>query len=222
LLLLYSTIVLLILTIKNPIMKKLLNLLIIVSAGLVLSQSAKAQAAKPVFGIAVGVQKTSIVGESDSWKDPIGAQIGVIANLLGEFVPSMSVRAEASISMQGAKWEEDWGEGLTKGKTTLLYANLPIVLRYQHENGFFGEAGIQPGLLLSAKDKYEGISYDYKEWVNSFDFGIPLGVGYEMPNNIGVGARVIIGVSNINKGDDVYKDHNLVFALRGTYTFNKK
>ena len=202
-------------------MKKLLNLLIIVFAGLILSNPASGQKTKPVFGVAVGVQKTSIVGESDSWKDPIGAQAGVFVDPIGEFVPSLSVRAEANISMQGAKWEDDWGEGLISGKTTLLYANLPIVLRYRHESGFFGEAGIQPGLLLSAKDKYEGVTYDYKEWMNSFDFSIPLGVGYEMSNNIGVGARVIIGVSNINKGDDVYKDHNLVFALRGTYSFIK-
>lgn len=202
-------------------MKKLLNLLIIVSAGLILGHPAAGQTTKPVFGVAVGIQKTSIVGESDSWKDPVGAQAGVFVDPIGEFVPSLSVRVEANISMQGAKWEDDWGEGLISGKTTLLYANLPVVVRYQHESGFFGEAGIQPGLLLSAKDKYEGVTYDYKEWMNSFDFGIPLGAGYEMPNNIGIGARVIIGVSNINKGDDVYKDHNLVFALRGTYTFNK-
>jgi outer membrane immunogenic protein len=203
-------------------MKRLLYIFVFVFAGLMMVQSSAAQTFQPRFGVVAAILKSSIVGESDSWKDPIGAQAGIIVNLLDEFVPSMSIRGEANISMQGARWEDDWGEGLITGKTTLIYANLPIVLRYQHETGFFGEAGIQPGLLLSAKDKYEGETYNYKEWVNSFDFGIPLGAGYEFPNNnIGVGARIIIGVSNINKGDDVYKDHNLVFALRGTYTFNK-
>ena len=81
--------------------------------------------------------------------------------------------------------------------------------------------GIQPGLLLSAKDKYEGITDDYKEYVNNFDFGIPIGVGYEFKNNLGVGIRVVPGLMNINAESDA-KDRNLVAALRVTYTFRKK
>ena len=56
-----------------------------------------------------------------------------------------------------------------------------------------------------------------KDQMNKFDFGIPLGVGYESKNKVGIGLRVIKGLSNINK-DDTYKDHNLVYALRGTYS----
>lgn len=77
--------------------------------------------------------------------------------------------------------------------------------------------------MLSAKDKYDGDSYDYREWIKTFDLGIPLGVGYEFPNNFGVGLRVIPGITNINAGDYAsYKDRNFVVALRGTYTFQKK
>jgi hypothetical protein len=98
-----------------------------------------------------------------------------------------------------------------------------VVTRYDFGNGFFAEAGLQPGFLLSAKDKFENVSYDYKDYVKTFDLGIPLGVGYEFPNNFGVGFRVTPGLTSINKGDYAsYKDRNFVFAIRGTYTIPKK
>jgi hypothetical protein len=60
-----------------------------------------------------------------------------------------------------------------------------------------GEIGLQPGVLLSAKDNYDGESYDYSDYVKTIDLSIPLGVGYDFPNNFGIG-------------------------LRGTYTFKGK
>lgn len=196
--------------------------MILIVANLLIAQSLMAQSNKPEFSVVGAVIKSSIVGESESWKDPVGAQAGVIVNILNNFSKSMSVRAELNISMQGARWEDDWGEGLIKGRVNLLYANLPVVLRYQHESGFFGEIGLQPGLLLSAKDKYQGTTDDYSEWVNKFDFGIPFGIGYELKNNLGLGLRVIPSITNVNAGEDTSKDHNFVVALRATYTFKKK
>ena len=77
--------------------------------------------------------------------------------------------------------------------------------------------------MLSAKDKLDGESYDYNDWINTFDLSIPIGVGYEFKNNIGVGVRVNPGIININSDEGVSgKDRNFVVALRGTYTFKKK
>lgn len=164
-----------------------------------------------------------IVGESDSWSGALGGQVGVDALLPFNCSLPLNTYAGVNLSMQGAKWEEDWGEGLTKGITRLTYLNIPVVTRYNFGNGFFAEAGLQPGFLLSAKDKFENVSYDYKEYVKTFDLGIPLGVGYEFPNNFGVGFRVTPGLTSINKGDYAsYKDRNFVFAIRGTYTIPKK
>ena len=49
-----------------------------------------------------------------------------------------------------------------------------------------GEIGLQPGVLLSAKDNYDGESYDYSDYTKTFDLGIPLGLVYNFPNNFGV------------------------------------
>jgi len=170
-----------------------------------------------------GAQRSSIVGESDSWTGAFGFQGGLAYNVFDRPLRRISVQAEANISMLGANYEDDWGDGPVNGLTRLTYANLPLVLRYQMDNGFFGEAGIQPGLLLSAKDKLNGESYDYSDWVNKFDFGIPLGVGYMVNNNFRIGLRAIPGITNINSGDNnISKDRNLVVAIRGTYSFGKK
>ncbi len=198
-------------------MRKQISLSILIVANLLLAQSLIAQTDKLVFSVFGALSKSSIVGESDSWKDPIGGMGGVtVAKFLNEEV---SVRLELNLSMQGAKWEEDWGEGLTKGRTNMLYLNVPLVVRYQLESGFFGEAGIQPGFLLSAKDKYNGLTEDYSDYVKKFDFSFPIGVGYEFINNFGVGIRVIPGITNVNEGEDVSKDRNFVVAVRATYTF---
>jgi outer membrane immunogenic protein len=197
-------------------MKKKIFIMTIIVALMFIVQSC----AKKEFDVMTGVQKSSIVGESDSWKDPIGFQAG--ANMpLVKFSEAMSGIAEVNLSMQGAKWEENIGGETFKGRVNLLYANIPLVVRYQTQSGFFGEAGIQPGFLLSAKDKYSGNSDNYKPYVNTFDFSIPFGVGYELKNGFGIGLRVIPGLTNINKEDDA-KDRNFVVALRGTYTFKLK
>jgi len=199
-------------------MKKRFFSLSLIAASLFFAQSFtlwSQSAGKINPSVVIGLQKCSITG-SDSWKDPIGFHAGVIIPVanLNEMI---GFRAEANLSAQGARWEEFD----LKGRTNLLYINVPLVLRYQTENGFFGEAGVQPGFLLSAKDKYEGKTDNYIDHMNKFDLSIPLGIGYEFENNFGVCLRVIPGINDITKDEDDL-DRNLVFALRGTYTFRSK
>ncbi len=173
--------------------------------------------------IDTGPQHSRFFGDSDSYNHAWGFHAGASTGLMDMLDRSMCIRAGANISLQGAGYEDDFGNGPMEGITRLLYLNIPVLAQYRFENGFFAEAGVQPGFLLSAKDKFEGETYDYKDWVNSFDVGIPVGIGYQFENNFGIGLRIIPGLININAGDEtVSKDRNLVIALRGTYTFGKK
>jgi len=166
--------------------------------------------------VVLGLLKTSIIG-SESWQDPIGFQVGAAVPVV-KFNDMLSFRAEANLSLQGANWEEY----SLSGRTNLLYINVPLVIRYQTESGFFGEAGLQPGLLLSAKDKYDdGTTESWMDHMNALDISIPLGVGYEFKNNLGIGFRIIPGINDITKDEDD-TDRNLVFALRGTYKLKLK
>ena len=163
-------------------------------------------------------------GDSDSWTSAFGFQGGVEAHVSFNCNVPLTAWAGLNVSMQGAGWEEDWGEGLIKGTTRLWYLNFPLTTRYMFGDSFYGEIGLQPGILLSAKDNYDGGSDDWSDYFKTFDLGIPLGVGYDFPNNFGVGLRVTPGVLNINSSEyaDEYKNRNFVVALRGTYTFKGK
>jgi hypothetical protein len=195
-------------------MKKL-SLLVLLSAVLVfLAQPCFSQRSIFVTG---GVLTSWITGEHSWSTGLIGGQVGVgmhIANLNER----IGFRGELNYSLQGSNWDETE----TSGHTSMSYLNIPLVLRYQWASGLFGELGVQPGFLLSAKDHWEGGSEDAKEWLNSFDFGIPVGVGYEFKGNFGVGLRYIMGVTNVLSDSSEGSDHNNVLVLRLTYTFNKK
>ena len=127
--------------------------------------------------------------------------------------------------MQGGKYKSmynmdympggTYGTSSSSATTRLNYLNFPLLVRYQREprHGFFAEAGLQPGFLLSAKDDGGNI----KDGLNKFDVGIPVGAGYQFQNKFGVGLRVTPGLTNINK-DAEYKNRNIVVSLRASYT----
>ncbi len=130
----------------------------------------------------LGITQSSITG-GDSWKGQFGIQAGAAMPFLKISDP-LSLRAEANLSMQGSKWVEETYD--MEGHFNLLYLNFPVVVRYLHESGFFAEAGLQPGILLSAKDKYEDTTEDVKDYMKIFDLNIPIGIGYQINENIGV------------------------------------
>lgn len=72
------------------------------------------------------------------------------------------------------------------------YLVLPLTARYQNRNGFLAEAGVQPALLLSAKDKSSTNTGDVKDNFNSFDMGLVIGVGYRLlKSKISFGVRFV-------------------------------
>lgn len=178
------------------------------------------------FAVVAGINLSGIHGESEMYSGSLlGGQIGVMMNVM-ELSEKLALRAELNFSMQGGKYEFSYGSYFSSGKDRLNYINLPIIARYKRSGGFFAEAGVQPGFLLSAKDNYEDDgesgSIDIKKYLNKFDLGIVLGAGFEFKNKIGVGIRVVPGLTNINKKDPDYqaiKDRNFVASLRASYSF---
>ena len=115
------------------------------------------------------------------------------------------------LSQQGSKYKLDDN---TKGKVRTLNINLPVMVKYQTRAGFFAEAGVQPGFLLYAKDKYAGGSANYTSHMQRFDIGIPVGIGYEFDCGLGIGARFTRGLLKVEG-----PDKNTVAAFRVFYGF---
>jgi len=140
-----------------------------------------------------------------------GFQVGFMFKII-DFSETWGLRGEVDFSRQGSKFGED-----NSGKDRLNYINVPIVMRYQHPSGFYAEGGLQPGFLISAESEYQGQTQDIKDEVKTFDFGLPLGIGYQFRNHVGVGARVIPGMIDISQDSD-NKGKNLGIKIRGSYS----
>ena len=83
-------------------MKKSIFILVLILVGASFSNPCASQ-----VDVVLGLLKTSIIG-SESWQDPIGLQVGAIVPV-ANINDMLSFRAEANLSMQGAKWAAaDW------------------------------------------------------------------------------------------------------------------
>ncbi|MBS1633585.1 MAG: PorT family protein [Bacteroidetes bacterium] len=167
------------------------------------------------FYLTGGGQSSGLNGSDDSYdKALIGFFIGAGIRL-AELNDLLGLRTELVYSMQGSKYDEGY---YGSGKMVLSYLNLPVLLRRTSHSGFYAEAGVQPGVLLSAKDKYEGNTNDYKEYTKKFDVAGLLGAGYAK-DRFGVGIRAAQGFIDVNKPTAEEKDRNFVLSLRGTFAF---
>lgn len=177
---------------------------------------ANAFALVPNLGGVLGFGSAFIMG-NESWKDPFGFQVGIEAKVL-EMNNNSSVNLGLGFSKQGAGWEE----GELSGRVNLYYLNVPLLYRYTSNQWIYGEIGLQPGILLSAKDKYNGITEDYKYGVKTFELGLPVGAGYQISEQLAVGVRVTYGLTNLDKlGSDV-ADHNVLAVVIVRYSLNIK
>ena len=141
------------------------------------------------------------------------------------FAENISIAAGLLYSMQGCDFGEYKVEGFgqtagwDKNQVNLGYLNIPIVVNYYLAKGFAIKAGVQPGFLLSAKQKVDGIgntpseNTDIKDGYKSFDLSIPLGLSYEYEKAV-FDLRYNLGVTKLNKeGDESCKNSVIQFTV---------
>lgn len=188
----------------------------------------------PQFGVLVAPAYSTICG-GESWGSALGLMFGIEAQAL-VINKNSSIYTAFLISLQGANYKviyipEILGksamleESSYKGKVNLSYISIPILYNYLFENGFYAEAGLQPGILIRAKDKIDGgESYKYKDYVKRFDLGLPVGAGFRFNDKISAGARVVFGLTNINSShaENGYEsdDRDRNFLIMGVARYN--
>ena len=167
------------------------------------------------FGPKAGVNFSTLSNLSKT-KMLTGFYVGAVAEI--KFTEKLSIQPELMYSSQGAKNEyfETLGGLTTKhhNHDKIEYINIPILAKYYITEGFSVELGPQFGFLVKAENKdeisAEGTSFetkrDFKNEVNSFDFGIGAGLAYDLPNGFFVNARYNFGITNVGKTDLYYKD----------------
>lgn len=95
------------------------------------------------------------------------------------------------------------------GKVNTSYLSMPLLYRYQHENGLFLEAGIQSSFMLGAKDIADsGEKNDAKKYIKFVDIEIPVGIGYWLNERFSLGARAVYGLTNLSSnGAKLHSDN---------------
>ncbi|HMK02593.1 MAG TPA: porin family protein [Ferruginibacter sp.] len=183
-------------------------------------------AAAAVF---LGGNSSTLAGDnSENNRSIMGFHAGISTPVLS-IAETLGIRAELVYSQQGDQYS--YGESsyyTSKTECRMNYLNLPLLARFQHRSGFFAEAGLQPGLLLSAKEKTTSTGMggggttknDIKKELNSFDLGVPIGAGYTYKKKVALSARVTPGLLNVNKKDGAFKglkQRNMVISARLAY-----
>lgn len=161
----------------------------------------------------VGFGLSTIFG-SESWKDPVALQVGTETKVY-DINDNSSLHSGLNISYQGAGWEES----MMSGRVRLAYLNVPLLYNQEFKNKIFGEIGLQPGLLISAKDKYDGQTYDYMDYTSRFELGLPVGVGYHLNDQVSLGVRATHGLTSMDESGEG-SDHNFMLVGRLIYTLD--
>jgi opacity protein-like surface antigen len=203
-------------------MKKVLFIAVVVLLGL---GNVNAQEVK--FGTKVGLNLSNFTGDLDDSDSKIGFNIGAFAeiSLSDKFI----FQPELLFSSQGAKFEESDNNFSSEETLKFNYLNMPLMIKFAASDKFALEFGPQLGFLLSAKSKFEqtfdGETFseevDIKDSVKSIDFGLNFGASFDVSENIMIGARYNLGLSDITDGEDDedFNVQNSVFSFSVGYRF---
>ncbi len=203
----------------------------------VVSLSAQEKTTSSQFGIKSSVNMSSFNGKDIKDND---YKVGFSAGVYGHFplTDQFAVQPEVNFTRMGGKYKDEVTEvGNTtvknKNKTTLDYIQVPVMFKYYPAASRFNvEAGPQFGFNMYASKKEQTSTYannmvyttekkvDVKDDVKNFDFGVNFGLGYNVTDNINVGARYYMGLTKITEntdngtqvGPDV-KNHSFSFGV---------
>lgn len=228
-------------------MKKITTFIValLASVGVFAQPEAGTFSITPKFGATI----TSITGNSyqASYKlDKVinttiegGITTGCVAGAEASYQVSklFAVTAGLLFTQQGKERNGYYrGEDLSitdKSKCRLSYLNVPILANVYVVKGLAVKVGIQPGFLLSAKNKYNvdatGLAATFdkhntvnvKDYFKKVDFSIPVGLSYEFFNVI-IDARYNWGLTKINSEKEKVDEscRNSVFQLTVGYKIN--
>lgn len=111
---------------------------------------------------------------------------GAYLNL--NFSDKWGITPEVQYSAYGSEWNNS--------KVDLNYVALPVMLRFKPISLISLEAGPQFSFLTKAHDENLG---DVMDQLKNNDFGLAFGAGLHLPLGFNVGARYILGFTNISE-----------------------
>lgn len=183
----------------------------ILTAGAAMAQKAF------TFGPKISVDYTHFWGKETMHGGQLNYQAGLFMEY--RFNDKFSIAPEIVFAAQGGKndgivgfdpqhpyssYVTPYGEGLVNADYiyNMNYINIPVMLKYYVTPKWSIDFGLQLGLNVYHKCTIKGTNTDYKETVDlkdsakSVDFGLGLGVTYNITENVFVQARYTLGLTD--------------------------
>lgn len=173
----------------------------------------------------------------------IGFHAGAFVNI--PLSKQFSIQPEVLYNQMGAKdvlSSTETDNGITnvktkvEGRAKMNYISVPLMVQMRPIDKFYIEAGPEFSYFINGKTKGEtsiasttgGVTTTTtssntedinKDDINRFNFGLGLGLGYDITPNIGISARYVNSLTKIEKSRPAAENNNRVFQLGLNYKF---
>ncbi len=149
------------------------------------------------IGPMAGVNLSNIGGDdTDDNAMKIGFHFGAMVEL--GITDNFIINPGVLYSMKGSQ-----SDSLSDMKANLSYLEIPINAKYRLESGLNFFAGPYLGFLLSSEYTDGTNTVDTKDFTESMDYGLNIGLGFDMESGLGFSAQYGLGFANINKDQDI-------------------
>lgn len=172
------------------------------------------------LGVKAGANFSNFTGgnfENIKKSTLVGFHGGGFINFM--FGNHLSLQPEVLFSTQGAKLKESGNEENFK----VSYVNVPVMVKYRFDGGFYLEAGPQIGFKVSEDIPDNSV----KDFAKSTDLSVAAGLGFHSNMGLGIGARYTAGLSkvgdfNASEIDPDFKNSVIQVSLFYTLFNNNK
>lgn len=173
-------------------MKKFIVIVLIICCATTNAQKSKKDEGI-VFGIKGGLNISNLIGDIQDTSIRTSVHLGVLSEIIVS--DHFSIQPEILYSGQGFSGRDT--PGFSRSKYD--YINLPVLAKIYVAEKLSVEAGPQIGFLLSAKERTtdDNITIPNQKAV---DFGLNLGLAYDLKNGVFFQSRYNLGLSNVNSG----------------------
>ena len=178
---------------------------------------------KFTFGPKIGVDYTHYWGENVEHGGHLNYQAGVFMEY--RFTSKFSIAPEVVFAAQGGKYDFKRNiEGIDvelKETDHVNYINVPVMLKYYVAPALSINFGPQVGFNVYSKNTIEGKveklkekeTTDMKKYTKTVDFGLGLGLTYNITEEVFIQARYTMGLTKVFNVDDDSKNGNGQIAI---------
>ena len=178
---------------------------------------------KFTFGPKIGVDYTHYWGENVEHGGHLNYQAGVFMEY--HFTSKFSIAPEVVFAAQGGKYDFKRNiEGIDvelKETDHVNYINVPVMLKYYVAPALSINFGPQVGFNVYSKNTIEGKveklkekeTTDMKKYTKTVDFGLGLGLTYNITEEVFIQARYTMGLTKVFNVDDDSKNGNGQIAI---------